>query len=86
MVEGASRCVRNPMLLSVLALLVAEACFLGSHPILVWCFLFWIINTGYFIRFEEPGLVRRFGRDYEEYKTNVPRWIPRLKPWKKEEK
>ena len=36
----------------------------------------------YFPMFEEKGLEKRFGLDYLEYKRNVPRWIPRLKPWK----
>ena len=31
---------------------------------------------------EEPGLAKRFGDDYLHYKQNVPRWIPRLTPWK----
>ena len=30
---------------------------------------------------EEPGLVNRFGEDYEEYRRNVPRWVPRLRAW-----
>jgi protein-S-isoprenylcysteine O-methyltransferase Ste14 len=31
--------------------------------------------------YEEPTLRRKFGADYEEYCRNVPRWIPRLRPW-----
>jgi protein-S-isoprenylcysteine O-methyltransferase Ste14 len=30
---------------------------------------------------EEPGLEKRFGSEYIDYKKNVPRWIPRLKPF-----
>ena len=29
---------------------------------------------------EEPDLEGRFGDDYVRYKTDVPRWIPRLRP------
>ena len=29
---------------------------------------------------EEPGLRKRFGREYEEYCKTVPRWVPRLSP------
>jgi protein-S-isoprenylcysteine O-methyltransferase Ste14 len=35
----------------------------------------------YIPRVEEPGLVKRFGEDYEEYRRNVPRWMPRLRAW-----
>jgi len=24
---------------------------------------------------------RRFGDDYQRYRENVPRWLPRPKPW-----
>lgn len=27
------------------------------------------------------GLAQRFGDDYREYIRNVPRWIPRRRPW-----
>jgi protein-S-isoprenylcysteine O-methyltransferase Ste14 len=35
---------------------------------------------------EEPGLEKRFGDDYRRYKANVPRWIPRLRPWEDADK
>ena len=41
-----------------------------------------IINMFYFPLSEEPGLRKRFGKEYEEYCKNVPRYIPRLAPWK----
>jgi protein-S-isoprenylcysteine O-methyltransferase Ste14 len=37
-----------------------------------------------FVRFyEEPTLRRKFGADYDEYCSNVRRWLPRLHPWTK---
>jgi protein-S-isoprenylcysteine O-methyltransferase Ste14 len=30
---------------------------------------------------EEPILRRMFGAQYEEYCSNVPRWIPRMRAW-----
>jgi protein-S-isoprenylcysteine O-methyltransferase Ste14 len=33
------------------------------------------MNHLYFILSEEPGLERRFGESYAEYKRAVPRWI-----------
>lgn len=74
--------VRNPMILGVMTALLGEALIFHSMKILIWLITFVFINTVYFIIFEEPGLVKRFGDAYVEYRQNVPRWIPRLKPWK----
>jgi protein-S-isoprenylcysteine O-methyltransferase Ste14 len=83
-VEGPYRRVRNPMISAVLAVLVGEAILLGSLPLAVWFVLFFAINAVYMPLSEEPGLERRFGDDYREYKRNVPAWLPRLRPWKPE--
>jgi protein-S-isoprenylcysteine O-methyltransferase Ste14 len=80
-VEGPYRHARNPMITGVLAVLLGEAALLGSPEILVWSAVFLAINAVYFPLSEEPGLERRFGDEYREYKRNVPRWIPRRTPW-----
>jgi protein-S-isoprenylcysteine O-methyltransferase Ste14 len=80
-VRGPYRFVRNPMITSVLIMLMAEAVFFASWPILGWMAVFWLVNAVYFPLFEEKGLEKRFGEDYRRYKANVPRWIPRLSPW-----
>src|SRR5687768_409074 len=77
-VRGLYRYVRNPMILGVLTVLLGEALCLQSKNILVWAILFFIINTVYFIIYEEPDLERRFGEEYREYKKHVSRWMPRL--------
>lgn len=82
-VEGPYRYVRNPMISGVLCILIAETLFLKSAYIFCWALFFFVINYTYFIVKEEPDLVKRFGADYENYKENVPRWIPRSTPWKK---
>lgn len=74
--------VRNPMILSVFCMLVGEALLFASRSIGVWAALFIVINTLYFVLSEEPGLCRRFGGKYEEYRQHVPRWIPRRTPWR----
>ena len=80
--EGPYRYVRNPMLLGVNLFLIAEALLLQSIPILVWMIAFVALNTIYFMLSEEPQLVKRFGTTYVKYKQNVPRWIPRLSPYR----
>jgi protein-S-isoprenylcysteine O-methyltransferase Ste14 len=70
------------MISSVLTMLVGETFFLGSRVIGIWAATFMAINQVYFMLLEEPGLERRFGTAYREYKLAVPRWIPRATPWK----
>ena len=80
-VIGPYRHVRNPMISGVLMTLLGESIAFGSIGIFICFLLFFIINHIYFIYSEEPGLARRFGDEYLSYKRNVPRWIPRLRPW-----
>lgn len=81
-VAGPYRYCRNPMITGVLAILLGEAGFLNSADIFRWAGLFFIINTIYFILKEEPDLEKRFGEEYRIYKQNVPRWIPRFRPYR----
>lgn len=80
-VAGPYRYVRNPMILGVLVVLLGETVFFGSLVIFVCAVVFFVINHFYFMFSEEPGLVGRFGEEYLRYRENVPRWLPRLKPW-----
>lgn len=84
-ISGVYAYVRNPMISGVAITLLGESLFFYSLNIFIWLVAFFIINTVYFILSEEPGLEKRFGADYVEYKRNVPRWIPRLTPWKQAE-
>jgi protein-S-isoprenylcysteine O-methyltransferase Ste14 len=84
-VLGPYRHVRNPMISGVLFVLLGEAALLGSAAILAWAAIFFTANALWMPLVEEPGLSRRFGEDYESYKANVPRWLPRLRPWRPDE-
>ena len=81
-VRGPYRRVRNPMISGVLCVLLGEALAFGSLAVLVWFALVFALNAVYFPLVEEPGLERRFGTDYEAYRAEVPRWLPRLRPWR----
>jgi protein-S-isoprenylcysteine O-methyltransferase Ste14 len=80
-VVGPYRHVRNPMISGVLAVLLGEAALTASPPLLLWFAAVFAVNAVYFPLVEEPGLRRRFGADYDAYKANVRRWLPRLRPW-----
>ena len=80
-VVGPYRHVRNPMISGVLTVLLGESALFGSLPLLVWFGVVFALNAVYFPLVEEPGLRERFGEDYDAYRANVPRWLPRLRPW-----
>ncbi|MEE8226609.1 MAG: isoprenylcysteine carboxylmethyltransferase family protein [Kiloniellales bacterium] len=80
-VAGVYRRVRNPMISGVITVLLGESLLFQSLPLLAWAVTFALANWVYIPRWEEPALYARFGEDYRRYSANVPRWIPRLKPW-----
>ena len=75
--------MRNPMLSGVFCILFAEALFFQSKALLIYALIFIFINAIYFPLSEEKGLLKRYGEDYAEYKRNVPRFLPRLTPYRK---
>lgn len=80
-VRGPYRYVRNPMISGVVLMLAAIALCLRSRPHGIWATIFLAANLVHFPLVEEPMLEAKFGDDYRAYKRNVPRFIPRLRPW-----
>lgn len=80
-VTGIYAHVRNPMISGVLTVLLGESLAILSLSIFIWAIAFFIINNIYFLMYEEPNLGERFGEDYRQYKSKVPRWIPAMKPY-----
>jgi protein-S-isoprenylcysteine O-methyltransferase Ste14 len=74
---GPYRYVRNPMITSVATVLAGQTLWTGSRILAFWLVLFVAFNYAYFVLVEEPGLERRFGESYRQYKARVPRWMPR---------
>ena len=80
-IGGLYRYVRNPMYLAVAATIVGQALFLGRFELLVYAAAF-LGTTFAFVRFyEEPTLREQYGAEYEVYRSAVPGWWPRLRPW-----
>ena len=65
------------MITGVATVLAGQALVTGSWILAAWMLTFVAINFVYFVTVEEPGLERRFGDPYREYKARVPRWVPR---------
>jgi protein-S-isoprenylcysteine O-methyltransferase Ste14 len=80
-VVGPYRHVRNPMITAVGTMLAGETLFFHSARIGAWLLLFVAINHAFFLLIEEPGLLKRFGEEYERYRAAVPRWLPRRAGW-----
>jgi protein-S-isoprenylcysteine O-methyltransferase Ste14 len=80
-VSGLYRHMRNPMITAATTMITGITLFWGSAIIGFYMVIFVLVNHIYFIRSEEPGLEQRFGEAYRVYKANVPRWIPRVRPW-----
>ena len=74
--RGSYRYVRSPMYLGVLLLVVGQALLLGREILLLWAAAAWLIFEAFLVLEEEPGLRRRFGADYDDYRRRVKRWIP----------
>ncbi len=83
-IRGLYKYCRNPMITGVLLMLAGEALFFNARGIEVWTCMFFMMNTMFFIFKEEPDMLARFGDAYHEYKKHVPRWLPRLTPYKGE--
>jgi protein-S-isoprenylcysteine O-methyltransferase Ste14 len=73
--------VRNPMQLSAVVLLLL----LGLALQNLWVSAAGVMAHGYSMGFagrdEDDDLRRRFGDRWTAYRLDVPRWIPRLRPW-----
>jgi len=48
----------------------------------VWGVLFWLFTFAVVVIVEEPSLQQQFGEEYRTYCKNVPRWVPRVIPYK----
>lgn len=70
------RLSRNPMKSGLFLVLLGECLVSGSRALMVWAAAFIIANVIYIRWFEEPGLERRFGAGYADYRDRVPRWLP----------
>jgi protein-S-isoprenylcysteine O-methyltransferase Ste14 len=81
-VSGLYRHVRNPMYVAVAATIVGQAALLGRPELLLYALAFMAMVAAFVYGYEQPVLSERFGAAYERYRSNVPAWWPRLRPWR----
>ena len=81
-VSGLYRHVRNPMYVALVAIVAGQAVWLGSRPLALYTVVLWGLFHLRVVSYEEPVLRRQFGAAFEAYRSGVPRWVPRLSPWR----
>ena len=81
-VTGFYRHVRNPMYLAVTALIAGQGLLFGSVTVLQYGAILWAGFFMFVVAYEEPALGEQFADEYERYRENVRRWLPRITPWR----
>lgn len=81
-VTGAYRRVRNPMYVAVIALILGQAALFADWRLAAYGLVVWALFHAFVVAYEEPTLRRSFPDDYACYFAAVPRWIPRITPWR----
>lgn len=81
-VSGLYRYVRNPMYVAVVSAILGQGLLFGNTRLLAYGGIVWVLFHIFVRVYEEPTLRHRFGSEYEEFCAQVPRWIPRLTPWR----
>ena len=81
-VTGLYRYVRNPIYIAVVAVIFGQALLFDDSRLLWYGALLGLFFHVFVVLYEEPTLEQTFGTENESFRTNVPRWIPRLTPWR----
>jgi protein-S-isoprenylcysteine O-methyltransferase Ste14 len=83
-VTGLYRYVRNPMYVGVVSAVLGQGLLLGNAALMEYGAVVWVFFHLFVSLYEEPTLRQTFGAEYEAFCGAVPRWIPRLRPWRPE--
>ena len=81
-VTGLYRHVRNPMYVAVVSVILGQAFLFGDWRLMAYGGFMWLAFHAFVLAYEEPVLAQTYGAQYEDFRANVPRWIPRLSPWR----
>jgi protein-S-isoprenylcysteine O-methyltransferase Ste14 len=73
--SGPYRFSRNPMYLGMFLMMLGLALVIGTLPFYLSAVGFFAIMHFLFCPFEEKKLAHAFGRQYEQYRNEVHRWL-----------
>lgn len=79
---GLYRYVRNPMYVAVVSLILGQGLLFANLRLIEYGVAVWVLAHLFVVGYEEPTLRRTFGAEYDEFTCHVPRWIPRVSPWR----
>lgn len=85
-VSGFYRYVRNPMYIAVVSVIVGQGLITGNVRVLEYAGLVWLGFHVFVRAYEEPILRKTFAAEYDAFCDHVPRWLPRLNPWRESAK
>jgi len=81
-VHGAYRHVRNPMYVAVTGLVLGQVLLFSSWGLFVYLVVIGVVMEAFVRTYEEPTLRVAYGAAYDEFCAAVPRWWPRLTPYR----
>ncbi len=81
-VSGLYAHVRNPMYIGVLLIIFGQAMLFASAALIAYGVAVWFTFLLFVLYYEEVQLKRAYPDIYPAYTEHVPRWIPRLRPWR----
>jgi protein-S-isoprenylcysteine O-methyltransferase Ste14 len=76
-VRGLYRYTRNPMYVGVLTVILGWAAWFGAANLVLYALVVGTCFHLFITRYEEPHLQAEFGGQYEAYRSQVARWLPR---------
>ncbi len=76
---GAYRVVRHPIYASMLGMLLASICWVGTLPGWPLGVVLFVVGTEIRVRVEDGLLLARFGQRFSEWRLSVPAYLPFLR-------
>jgi protein-S-isoprenylcysteine O-methyltransferase Ste14 len=81
-VSGLYAHVRNPMYVGVELIIFGQSMLFASAALIAYGITVWLAFMLFVLYYEEPRLKHEFPDAYATYSAAVPRWFPRLSPWR----
>jgi protein-S-isoprenylcysteine O-methyltransferase Ste14 len=69
------------MYVALVVVVLGQTLLFGSVDLLEYDAILWLGFHVFVLAYEEPTMRATFGDEYKTFCANVPRWIPRLRPW-----